>query len=220
VIFFVLASCRVHPLTFTLAELAETPPQKKRKYLCVYLRTWEQVCALHHLHSLLYASWMWVEHRSWGNTDCRQHSSTERYKQKERDVRRAPYWHFFFCGNSSKNFRNAAGELALAFHSVKHSISYRSMDCVDKLVKNFSMIETWLRWCCVGEQRQRLLWKCSRNKVSNGKGRKIVSLGVRYFDPLVVLKIGSWILLDELIKHLMLFIIIWLDLHLVHTSEI
>jgi hypothetical protein len=38
-------------------------------------------------------------------------------------------------GNSSKDFKNFAGDLALVFHTIKH-ISYRSMDCTNKISKD------------------------------------------------------------------------------------
>lgn len=41
-----------------------------------------------------------------------------------------------FRGNSIKDFKNVAGELALVFYAVKHNISYRSMDCTNKLLKD------------------------------------------------------------------------------------
>jgi hypothetical protein len=62
------------------------------------------------------------------------YSCTEGHKRKERnDVKTSSNLHLFF-GNSSKDFKNVAGELTLVFHTVKHNIGYRSMDCANKFV--------------------------------------------------------------------------------------
>jgi hypothetical protein len=69
-----------------------------------------------------------------GNTDCRQHSCTEGYKRKERNVKTSSNLHHFLRGQQQrlqKRCRWASTDL----RTVKHN-SYRSMNCVNKLSKD------------------------------------------------------------------------------------
>lgn len=143
-----------------------------------------------------------------GNTDCRQHSCTEGHKRKERDVKTSSNLHLFF-GNSSKDFKNVAGELALVFHTVKHNIGYRSMDCANKLSKDIFHDSNLAKKMSCGRTKAEAIVKnvlaprsvqdfidvlkdpakssnffSIATDASNHKNRKIFPLVVRYFDPL------------------------------------
>lgn len=84
-------------------------------------------------------------HVSWYYLKCfqiKQHQDTKQYKAKTELKRTSRVLQKFLTPAStsrpvSENDNVTAAELALSFHTVKHKISYNSMDCsikVDKLI--------------------------------------------------------------------------------------
>ncbi|KAJ8882701.1 hypothetical protein PR048_014513, partial [Dryococelus australis] len=62
------------------------------------------------------------------SNDCKQHTQTAGHKNNERDVNQLSKINCFFSNTTTSASNMLAGELSLVYHTVKHSVSYNSMD--------------------------------------------------------------------------------------------
>ena len=123
----------------TAEDLHNTPP-KKSKRLTVYSKTWEE-------------KFMWIKPvsrdkykarcslcnkdfsiASGGAADLKQHEDTKYHKRSVSSTKDNQLLSTFFASTeSSQQSQITAAELTKVFHTVKHSLSYNSLDCDMKL---------------------------------------------------------------------------------------
>ncbi|KAJ8868325.1 hypothetical protein PR048_029841 [Dryococelus australis] len=104
------------------------------------------------------------------------------HKNNEQNVNQLSKINIFFSHVTMSASKMLAGELSLVFHTVKHSVSYYSMDCGNKLTKEICRdSETADKLSCGHTKAEaiKVLFTCYRCVYNN---RKMFPVA-RYFDP-------------------------------------
>lgn len=94
-----------------------------------------------------------------GLSDVKQHASTKSPMTGVSNRASSNLTQYFSKPDKSASEEKiAAGELASVYHTVRHSLSYNSMDCSHKLLPYILVIQKLLRSLAAAGQKQNLLY--------------------------------------------------------------
>lgn len=193
------------------------PASKKKKSLCVYLKRWEDVYTWlaptrdnpNEARCILCDKAFSIGHG--GINDVNKHNNSLKHIAKEKDSKTSKKINVCFpsAASSELNLKTVA-ELSLVYHTVRHGISYNSMDCCNKLIKTvFKDSEIAKSQCCGRTKAESLVINMLAPKVtsvhlafikrhfeknlavpfavsvdaSNHGNRKMFPVCLRYFNP-------------------------------------